>query len=56
MTIQLGDEAIELRFAEPDSIAAVGVTYFRAPGFDPLVSENRIPVTQVILVKGSFDD
>lgn len=51
---QLGDEAVDLNFSDVDSVAAVSVKHFRAAGFDPLKPENRIPLTGILSVQGTF--
>lgn len=53
--VRMGEETITLQLAEPETLAALEVTHFRAPGFDPLQVENRIPVASTILVEGAMN-
>jgi hypothetical protein len=53
LMVRLGDEAIRLSFAEAGTVAAASVKHFRAPGFDPLLPESRIPLSAVLSVQGT---
>lgn len=53
--LQLAEEPVQLDFADVDSIAAASVKYFRAPGFDPLIAENRLPLSGVLSVQGTIE-
>ncbi len=52
--IRLGDEAIEVGFADIDSVVGASIKHFRAPGFDPLQVANRFPLVRVLSVQGSL--
>jgi hypothetical protein len=54
LNARLSDEAVQLRFADIESVAAVSVKHFRAPGFDPLKPENRVPQARVLSVQGTI--
>ncbi|TWU47988.1 hypothetical protein [Rubripirellula reticaptiva] len=53
--LALGNELVTLSFADIGSVAAASVKHFRAPGYDPKVSENRIELAGVLSVQGSID-
>ncbi len=52
--VQLGAEPVEVGFADIDSVVGASVEHFRAPGFDPLQVEHRIPLSRVLSVQGSL--
>ena len=52
MDLQLGEQPVSLTFADSESVAAVNVTYFRAPGFDPLEPKNRVPLYGLLSAQG----
>ncbi len=52
--VRLGAEAIEVGFADIDSVVGASIKHFRAPGFDPLQVGNRRPLARVLSVQGSL--
>jgi hypothetical protein len=50
--VRLGEETITMSFVEAQTVAAASVTHFRAPGFDPLIADNRIPLSGILSVQG----
>ncbi|MCG8648223.1 MAG: hypothetical protein MI861_00230 [Pirellulales bacterium] len=53
LSMVLGDLPVDLELADIDTVIAANVTHFRAPGFDPLVKENRTRLAGVLVVQGS---
>jgi hypothetical protein len=53
LAVELDDRAIALRLGQPQDAVAIERQYFRAPGFDPLIPENRISNTFVVVTQGT---
>jgi hypothetical protein len=54
LNVRLGDEAVQLSFADIESVAGVSVMHIRDSGFDPLKPENRVPLARVLSVQGTI--
>ncbi len=50
--IQLGEEKFRLQLANPETIAAIELTYAREAGLDPLLAGNRVAVRHLLAVNG----
>ena len=55
INLQFGEQPVSLTFADSESVVAANVTYFRAPGFDPLKPENRVPLYGLLSVQGQVE-
>lgn len=53
LTLMMAGNPIDLTLSDVDSRVAASVQYVRAPGKDPLVDENRVPVIGVLSVAGT---
>ena len=49
--IRVAGETFLLQLADPEATAAIDLTFTRSPGLDPLVPENRTPISRVIAVR-----
>ncbi|MFG0262201.1 MAG: hypothetical protein ACF788_07410, partial [Novipirellula sp. JB048] len=52
ISIVAADQALELEFADVESLAAMTLTHFRAPGFDPLRQENHLHTLEIYAAQG----
>ena len=53
--IRLGDAIVELTLGKPEAVVAVTRSHFRAPGFDPLKSENHLTTSTILAVQGEAE-
>lgn len=53
LMVMLGDEAIDMTMADPESVAAASIKHFRSPGLDPFDAASRVDLTGVLCVQGA---
>ncbi len=49
--IRIAGDSFSLKLADPEAAAAIDLSFTRSPGLDPLVRENRTPLSRVIAVR-----
>ncbi len=53
LDVVLGDHPVTLTFADVDTVIAATVGFERLPGLDPTAVDNRVQVTDVMLIQGT---
>lgn len=52
LAIQAGDQALDIKFADPESVVAIELSYSRAPGQDPTTENSRIETLAIDAIAG----
>ncbi len=54
INVVVEDHSLELAFADVESLVAMTLAHFRAPGFDPLQKENHITTLGLVVAQGKL--